>query len=98
MQQAVRSIPHNRFSSSCLATVGAAPIFVLLAVIGCNAPPVSEAPQRPFEGQKLTLSCPEPAMADAITPMARAWEARTGASVAVRREPMTADDATDVGV
>lgn len=98
MQQAVRSIPHNRFKASCLATLGAAPIFVLLSVIGCNAPPVFEAPKKPFDGQKLTLSCPEPAMADAITPMVRVWEARTGATVAVRREPMTAADATDVAV
>lgn len=37
-------------------------------------------------------------MADAITPMVRAWEARTGATVTIRREPMTDTDSTDVAI
>jgi hypothetical protein len=37
-------------------------------------------------------------MADAVTPMVRAWEARTGASVTIRRDPMTPADAVDVGI
>ena len=37
-------------------------------------------------------------MADAVAPMVRAWEARTGATVTIKREPMNPTDATDVGI
>lgn len=98
MQQPVRSILHNHTGTSCLVTVGVALILVLLSVAGCAPPPPPPEQPKPFDKQALTLSCPEPAMADAITPMVRTWEARTGAAVTIRREPMTAADATDIAV
>lgn len=37
-------------------------------------------------------------MADAIAPMVRAWEARTGAAVTINRNPMNPADQTDIGI
>jgi ABC-type glycerol-3-phosphate transport system substrate-binding protein len=37
-------------------------------------------------------------MADAITPMIKAWAIRTGAEISLRRDPMTPTDDSDIGV
>ncbi len=96
MQHPVHPIPRNRLRAVALtATLGAA----LVALVGCEeGRTTASAPPKPFAGQKLTLSCPDAAFADAITPMAKAWAARTGAEVVVRRETMTPTDETDIGI
>lgn len=60
-------------------------------------PPAVRAP-KPHDGVTLTLSCPDAAFAQAIEPMVRSWEARTGAVVNLSRDPMKPDDATDLAV
>jgi ABC-type glycerol-3-phosphate transport system substrate-binding protein len=100
MQYSLRPIPHNRHkligTTAGLVLVGAA----LALLVGCgDAPPTdSTQPKKPFGGQKLTLRCPDAAMADALTPMVKAWATRTGAEISVAREPMTATDDSDIGV
>lgn len=99
MQHAVRPIPHNRYKLVTRTLVGSVLLGVtLLALVGCDTPAASIAPPRPFEKQTLTLSCPDAAFADAITPVVKAWAARTGAEVVVRREGMTPTDDTDIGI
>lgn len=72
----------------------------LFALTGCD--PVSTTDSRnapkPLAGKALTVSCPDAAFADAITPIANTWAARTGATVTISRTPMTATDSADVGV
>ncbi|MBN9118127.1 MAG: extracellular solute-binding protein [Planctomycetes bacterium] len=73
-------------------------IAALFAPLGCDDHRTAGQPDKPFDGRALTLSCPDAAMADAVTPMVRAWEARTGATVTVHRGPMNPSDAADVGI
>lgn len=102
MQQAVRSIPYSRHRYSHAGAIVAVllPLALVAAPLGCDAPAVTGPghAKKPLEGQALALACPDGAMADAVAPLVRAWEARTGATVAVRRAPMTESDATDVGI
>jgi ABC-type glycerol-3-phosphate transport system substrate-binding protein len=106
MQQPVCPIPQNR---SKLSKLGAPAALLLLlglllglgASAGCDGGTGTTAPgaiKKPHEGVRLTVSCPDPAFADAITPIANTWCARTGASVTVAPAPMTPTDATDIGV
>lgn len=99
MQQSVRPIPHNLHTRSRPAILGAVGAGLLLTV-GCLAPTggAANAPKKPLDGLTLTLACPDPAMADAVAPMARAWAARTGAAVTVRRGPMAPGDDADLAV
>ena len=99
MQQ---SIPRNRHGLHALSTIA---VFLALGVglaalggCGGDPPATSIAPPKPHDGVKLTLSCPDAAFADAIEPMVRSWEVRTGAKVTLTRESMTPADATDLGV
>jgi hypothetical protein len=73
-------------------------VAAILTVTGCDAQPDTGVAKKPLDGQIFTIACPDAAMADAVTPMVRAWEARTGAAVTIRREPMAAGDAADVGI
>lgn len=79
-------------------------IAVLTAVTlhgGCDTAATTPTPTRapkPNDGVKLTLSCPDAAFAEAIEPMVRSWEARTGAAVTLSRDTMKPDDATDLAV
>ncbi len=105
MQQPVRSIPHNRQSFSRLTRTGAVLLAAALGPLGCGGPVRPDEAPKPFAGQSLTLSCPDAALAQAITPAVKAWEARTGATVTgLPRDPrdkpvpMTESDATDVGI
>lgn len=101
MQQALLPILVNgrRFHAPTITTLLIA--FAASAAGGCDPATPSSAPSRapkPNDGVKLTLSCPDAAFAEAIEPMVRSWEARTGAAVALSREPMKPDDATDLAV
>lgn len=100
MQHSVRPNPHNRHKFASLLAPGLILLGLAFAMLtGCEPPPTpSGAAKKPFEGQKLTLSCPDAAFADAVTPMVKVWAARTGAEVAIRRTPMTATDDSDLGV
>jgi ABC-type glycerol-3-phosphate transport system substrate-binding protein len=105
MQQPVPSFPHNRYSIHAVAIF---PTLLLLALIlvcftGCgeNAPTNAakdKAKDKPFANTQLALSCPDTAFADAIEPILRSWEVRTGAKVALRREPMIPADDCDCAV
>src|SRR5437764_10692065 len=48
---------------------------------------------KPHAGVSLTLSCPDPAYAAALGPLAKAWAARTGATVTMSAAPMAPGDA-----
>ncbi len=98
MQHSVHSIPHNRHKRAALGAAVLVLGIAALAPTGCDpvAPPGAQT--KPFDGQALTLNCPDASFADAITPMAKAWAARTGATVTVTRTPTSATDAADVVV
>jgi ABC-type glycerol-3-phosphate transport system substrate-binding protein len=101
MQQTLHPIPHNRQGFSVLTrivprlclTIG----LLLVPLLGCGDTAPPPEPRR-HEGLKLTLRCPDAAFADAVAPMVKSWEARTGAEVAIRREAMAPADDSDVGV
>ena len=94
MQHAVHPIPRNRHRLHALATIAG-----LFALGGCGGTPsTATAPPRPHDRVALALSCPDPAFADAIEPMVRSWEVRTGAKVTLARTAMTPTDATDLAV
>jgi ABC-type glycerol-3-phosphate transport system substrate-binding protein len=97
--------PKSRRPRSFTALSRAAPaaplapgLLALALLAGCEGPRPNAGPPRPFEGQSLTLRCPDPAFADAIAPAVRAWEARGGAKVALRREAMAPGDDSDLAV
>jgi ABC-type glycerol-3-phosphate transport system substrate-binding protein len=73
---------------------------VLGGLAGCDAPPLTDprGVPKPYEGVRLTVSCPDAAFAEAIAPIANTWGVRTGAVVTVAPAPMTPTDASDVGV
>ncbi len=48
--------------------------------------------------RKLRLRCPDAAFADAITPVIKQWEVRTGGKVTLSREPMAPTDDSDIGI
>src|SRR6266540_435125 len=99
MQQPVNPIPHNRYKPIALTAIGAGVLgFALFALVGCDTPAAPVAPPKPFEKQALTLSCPDAAFAAAVTPVVKAWAARTGAEVVIRREARTPADDTDIGI
>ncbi len=100
MQQSVTPIPRNRYKLHTLTTLA-----VLLALVaglsalgGCGADPPPTTTTKVHDGVNLTLSCPDAAFHDAIAPMVRSWEARTGAKVSLTRDAMTPQDATDLAV
>ena len=98
MQHPVRPNPHTRPRAAAGLLAAGLLTAGLLALGGCDeVRPAGTAP-RSFDGRKLTLSCPDEKFADAITPMVRAWAARTGAEVVVRRGAMTPADDSDLGV
>ncbi|MDW8197125.1 MAG: extracellular solute-binding protein [Gemmataceae bacterium] len=68
-----------------------------LVGIGCEPPPPAEE-VKPYARVHLTLRCPDAAFAQAITPMVRAWEVRTGGQVTIHTQAMTATDDTDIGI
>src|SRR5262245_32122472 len=72
----------------------------LVLLTGCSGPTTTRSAEQPkqFASVSLTVRCPDAAFAEAIEPMVRVWAARTGATVAFKREPMTTTDDTDVGV
>jgi ABC-type glycerol-3-phosphate transport system substrate-binding protein len=76
------------------------PAVVLILAPGCGGTNNSQGGPtgNPFDGVTLTLSCPDPAFAAAITPLANTWSARTGAKVTVSGTPMTPDGGADIGV
>lgn len=100
MQQSLRPIPHNRHIFRLPLILGSAALLSALCA-GCGPTaalgPAAPAP-RPHENVALALSCPDEPFARAIAPMVKAWEARTGARVALARAPMAPDDATDLAV
>lgn len=102
MQHPVHPIPHkwrvfsilSLFSSRfVLLTVFA----ILVFVCGCE-PPIPPSQSKPLDGQKLTLRCQDAAFADAITPIVKAWEVRSGATVTLAHEIMTPADDSDIGI
>lgn len=82
-------------------TVGTLIAFAALALglPGCGGTPEPPPVHRlTFAGTRLTFSCPDPRLRDILGPMARAWAARTGATVEVAAGPMAPGDAAEVGV
>jgi ABC-type glycerol-3-phosphate transport system substrate-binding protein len=107
MQQPFHPIPQNRSRRSTLTApsfwIGAALIFALGgALSGCDgsAPPSERSTPgaKPHAGARLTVSCPDPALATALDPIVRTWSVRTGATVALVPTPLLATDAADIGV
>jgi hypothetical protein len=100
MQQPVRSIPQNRSRLSILTTAAVLALGTALAALfGCEAPaPTVHSAKKQYDGVPLVVSCPDPAFADAIGPIAQTWAARTGASVTIAPAPMTRTDSSDIGV
>jgi ABC-type glycerol-3-phosphate transport system substrate-binding protein len=100
MQQPLLPIPRDRqrLTASERAARLAALLALLAAAGGCEAARPNPAPPRPHEGLSLTLRCPDPAFADAIAPAVRAWEVRSGAKVALRREAAAPGDDSDLAV
>jgi ABC-type glycerol-3-phosphate transport system substrate-binding protein len=101
MQQSVRPNPRDRHRFSSLA--GLAAVLTVAAVLaclaGCPEPNSGRGEGRPPHADvALTVRCPDAALADTVEPMVRAWAARTGASVTLKREAMTPADDSDVGV
>lgn len=98
MQHPVRPIPRDRRKLTTAALAVLTTGLAALVPIGCDPVAPPGAPPKPFEEQTLTVNCPDAAFADAITPMAKAWAARTGATVIVTRGPAGAADAADIVV
>lgn len=103
MQQPLPPIPRNRHGLHTLTIIAGFTLVVALAALaaGCGGDVNVTSPgqpARPHEGKKLTFNCSDRALADALEPMIRSWEVRTGAAVALTRDPMTAGDATDLAV
>jgi ABC-type glycerol-3-phosphate transport system substrate-binding protein len=100
MQQPLLPIPRDpqRLAARERAARLVAPLALFAALVGCDDARPNAGPPRPHEGQSLTLRCPDPAFADAITPAVRAWEVRSGAKVALRREAMAPGDDSDLAV
>ncbi len=100
MQHPVRPIPDTRPRAVALVVAASLALGAgLLALVGCDEVRTNaNAPPKPFDGRKLTLSCPDAAVADAVAPMAKAWAVRTGAEVVVRRGAMTPADDSDIGI
>ncbi len=100
MQLSLPPIPRNRhrfrapLTIALLVALGPA----LGSLGGCDGATDTPPPKKPLDGAALTLSCPDNAFADAIGPMVRSWEARTGAKVTLARTEMTPADATDLAV
>jgi ABC-type glycerol-3-phosphate transport system substrate-binding protein len=101
MQQPLPPIPHNRHIFSVPTRtgylLGLIALLTLVSLIGCTTPPPPPPPKQ-YENQVFTLRCPDAAFADAITPIIRQWEIRTGAKVTLRREVMTSADDTDIAI
>src|SRR5689334_6324875 len=71
-----------------------------LFATGCgDGPPSQPGPKtKPLTGTALTIRCPDPAFAAAITPAAQSWATRTGATITLLTGSMTPGDDTDVGI
>lgn len=82
----------------CLSSIVLTALLSLLVLTGCDNQVVPPRTPGTYEGQKITLRCPDAAFADAITPMVKAWEVRTGATVTIARETMTSADDSDLGI
>jgi multiple sugar transport system substrate-binding protein len=97
MQRPVPPIPHNPHTFRRAFT---ALLLFCATQTGCGpyGPTGFSAPKRAHEGVALTASCPDAALARALAPMVRSWEARTGAKVTLSAAPMTAEDVADIGV
>ena len=89
MQLSLPSIPRNphRFRAAVTIALRAAVAAALSALGGCGGATVTPADNKPkpLDGVALTMSCPDAPFADAIAPMVRSWEVRTGAKVALDR-------------
>jgi multiple sugar transport system substrate-binding protein len=87
---------HRRLSQSALV------ICVIIGptlISGCGGDFKQTAPTtKPYTGVSLTLRCPEKAFAEVLSPAARSWAERTGAKIAIKFEPMSLGDDTDIGV
>ena len=101
MQLSLPPIPHNRRRFRAALTIGLLLALgaALVPLGGCDGVPIAtpEKP-KPLDGVALALSCPDAAFADAVAPMVRSWEVRTGAKVTLARADMTPADATDLAV
>ncbi|HEY1188715.1 MAG TPA: extracellular solute-binding protein, partial [Gemmata sp.] len=100
MQQSLSPNPRNRRRFHALTIIAVGLVLALGALVGCAgpAPPTPGRAPRSHDGLALAFNCPDRAFADAIEPMIRSWEARTGAAVTLTRDPMTPTDATDLAV
>lgn len=77
----------------------AVPVAAAGLLFGCGGPADDARPKaadKPFAGAALTVGCPDARLAAVLGPMARAWAARTGATVEVL--PPAAADRAAVGV
>src|SRR4051812_32770447 len=74
--------------------------FACLLVAGCggDSPQNTANPTKPFAEISLTVRCPDPAFARAITPAVESWGAAKGAKVAVEIGAMSPNDSADVGI
>ncbi len=100
MQQPVPPIPpqRSRLFSPRLAAVGLGVLTIFTFLTGCEPPPSPPEDIKPFTNVHLTLRCPDAALAQAITPIVRAWEVRTGADVTLHHQAMIPTDDTDIGI
>ncbi len=87
--------PENRASLSRRAPIV---LLALALIVGCENAQPNAGSSRPFEGVTLTLRCSDPVFASAVSPIVKAWEARSGAKVTLRREPMALNDDSDLAV
>jgi multiple sugar transport system substrate-binding protein len=91
--------PPGRSRRAWLAGITALAAAALAPLAGCapDAPPPPEKGP-PLAGVTLRVSCPDPAFAAALEPLARVWAARTGAAVELVATAMDPSDAADIGV
>src|SRR5436190_11656699 len=91
--------PHTKFISGRRAA-GATAAGLLLALNGCGGPEPTHTDHKgpAHAGAVIRVSCPDKELAAVLTPLAKTWAGRAGATVEVATDPMAPGDAADVGV
>jgi len=98
--------PHTKFISgrraagATAAALAATAAGLLLALNGCGGPEPTHTDHKgpAHAGAAIRVSCPDKELAAVLTPLAKTWAGRAGATVEVATDPMAPGDAADVGV